>query len=65
MGKGDLAYGTMIGLIGVLLFVVGASVITTIWWVGVCFIVSGLAVGGFGLFTIAVSNEQMPSLRGF
>jgi uncharacterized membrane protein YccF (DUF307 family) len=65
MTDGDMFRGVIIGITGVLLFVVGASTIATIWWVGVCFVVAAMACMGFGVFVVAMSNEKMPTLRGF
>jgi hypothetical protein len=65
MSGGDMLYGIIILLTGILLFVVGATVLSTIYWVGVCFVLTSIALLGFGVFVMAMAKEPFPMSRGF
>lgn len=64
MTGSDMIKGMIILVSGMLFFAMGAMVLKTIWWVGVCFIVTALGLLGFGVFVCALSNEPVPLSRG-
>ena len=64
MTDGDMIRGAIVCVLGGVLFVVGASVINTIWWAGVLFVIAAMGCMGFGVFITALSNDPFP-IRGY